>query len=140
MSFRKKLKKLLQKSVKVTSALGGNWAAVKTINDKEKAEQAKVAENAAASAAQTAAQTAAQLEEQRAARAAETQYRGSLIDAQRGGLASTILNLGGAAGDPDKPFASQLVGAQADRSADPTAESPVDLFRKKQKKRLELSL
>jgi hypothetical protein len=43
----------------------------------------------------------------------ETNYRGGLIAAQRGGLASTILNLGGAAGDPNKPVASQLVGTEA---------------------------
>ena len=43
----------------------------------------------------------------------DTQMRGGLIDAQRGGLASTMLNLGGAAGDPTKPFASQMVGTRA---------------------------
>jgi len=45
--------------------------------------------------------------------AADTEYRGALIGSQRGGLASTILNLGGAAGDPNKSYASQLVGTQA---------------------------
>lgn len=39
--------------------------------------------------------------------------RGGLIDAQRGGLASTILNLGGARGDPTKPFAAQMIGSRA---------------------------
>jgi len=43
----------------------------------------------------------------------ETAYRGGLIAAQRGGLASTILNLGGAAGDPENPYASQIVGTEA---------------------------
>ena len=43
----------------------------------------------------------------------DTAYRGGLIDSQRGGLASTILNLGGAAGDPEHPFASQAVGTEA---------------------------
>lgn len=47
----------------------------------------------------------------------QTEFRGGLIDAQRGGLASTMLNLGGAAGDPENPFASQLVGTQAAGSA-----------------------
>jgi len=45
--------------------------------------------------------------------AAETDYRGSLINSQRGGLASTILNLGGSGGDPNMPRASQAVGTQA---------------------------
>lgn len=44
---------------------------------------------------------------------AETAYRGGLIASQRGGLASTILNLGGAAGDPNTPYASQAVGTEA---------------------------
>ena len=66
---------------------------------------------------------------------ADTAYRGGLIDSQRGGLASTILNLGGAAGDPDRPFASQLVGAQAAGVAPKReAYAPDEVFVPKKKK------
>ena len=64
---------------------------------------------------------------------ADTAYRGGLIAAQRGGLASTILNLGGAAGDPENPYASQVVGTEAAGTA-PVLEEYNDQALPKRKK------
>lgn len=66
--------------------------------------------------------------------AADTAYRGALIGAQRGGLMSTILNLGGAAGDPDKPIGLGLsygVGTQAAATEDGALEPTLKKFKAK---------
>ena len=112
------LRKQLQRNVgSMFGAAGVNWVRRREEQTKNtNAEKALVGEQARTGAID--AGNTAKLD----ALNTDTASRGALIDSQRGGLASTILNLGGAAGDPNDPFASQLVGTQA-AGAKPPLES-----------------
>ena len=129
MGFKSRLKNALKKSVKVTSALGGNWAAVKKINALDKAEANATAESANALSAASSAAASARTAEEQAALDAENTYRSGL-SGNKSGLASTILNLGGAAGDPSNPSASGLLGSLNDTA--PLADSIARLKRQRQ--------
>ena len=112
MSLKDRLKKSLRQSVKVNSALGGNFAAVRKINALNTKDKNDATALASSQAAGAAAATAAEQATTQAAATAETDYRAGL-SRQKSGLASTILNLGGAAGDPNSPTASGLLGERA---------------------------
>ena len=121
-SFLKKFKKL-----KVDPL--AQWASSTAKRKQGKKEAAAAAATAAARAAVDVRNKA--LTEQYGR---ETELRGGLIAAQRGGLASTMLNLGGAGGDPSRPFASQLVGTQAEGARPVLEEYGPDVVAGKRKK------
>ena len=129
----RKLKKLAKTPLAVVSILGGNLAAAKKAIGEEKKKENAIAERAGAVTAAASAATAAQTAEQQAVEAADVEYRGQLR--QKEGLASTILNLGGAAGDPTRPTASGLLGAQAPKPAagdvGSLAEDPLERLKRK---------
>lgn len=95
-------------------------------------EEGKARKAAAAQAPIDAANaaSAAQSAEQQAVAAAETEYRGRLR--QPGGLASTILNLGGAAGDPNRPEASGLLGIPKPLGEEDSSD-PVEILKRKRR-------
>jgi len=105
------------------------WASSEAGRKQGKKEAAAAAVNAAARAA-VDARNKAKMEQH----AGETELRGGLIASQRGGLASTMLNLGGAAGDPNQAFASQLVGTQAEGARPELEGYAPDVVARKRKK------
>ena len=125
----RKLKKLIKNPVAVTSVLGGNLAAAKKALDKQDAtEQGKIDRARAVTDAANAA-AAAQTAEQQAAAAADVEYRGRLR--QKDGLASTILNLGGATGDPNRPVASGLLGVGSANADSLSDDDPISRLKRK---------